>query len=229
MPQPKIKTSAFLANLPLFKELAPAELERIAAGTTELHVPRGEMVFGKGDPCRGFHVVVYGQVKLAFVSPGGSEKVLEIIGPGMSFGEALMFMNQPYVVMAQTLADSLLLHVRRDTVFEGLARDPQFARRMLAGMSRKLHSLVSDLESVTLKTGRERVIGYLMRQEGGGDAADTAYSVSLPVSKAIVASRLNLTPEHLSRILHELVADGLIEVDGRDIRIVDPVRLRQMP
>jgi len=96
-------------------------------------------------------------------------------------------------------------------------------------MSRKLHSLVSDLESVTLKTGRERVIGYLMRQEGGGDAADTAYSVSLPVSKAIVASRLNLTPEHFSRILHELVADGLIEVDGRDIRIVDPVRLRQLP
>jgi CRP-like cAMP-binding protein len=114
-------------------------------------------------------------------------------------------------------------------VFEGLARDPQFARRMLAGMSRKLHSLVSDLESVTLKSGRERVIGYLLRQEGGGDAADSPYSVSLPVSKAIVASRLNLTPEHFSRILHELVAEGLIEVDGRDIRIVDPVRLRQMP
>jgi len=100
---------------------------------------------------------------------------------------------------------------------------------MLAGLSRKLHGLVSDLESVTLKTGRERVIGYLMRQEGAGDEADAPYSVSLPVSKAIVASRLNLTPEHFSRILHELAASGLIEVDGRDIRIADPRRLRALP
>jgi CRP-like cAMP-binding protein len=229
MPTPKIRTQAFLANLPLFRELSAEEIDRIALGTTEHHVTRGTVVVNKGDPVEGFHLVVYGQIKLSLTTPQGDEKVVEIIGPGFSFGEALMFMGKPYIVTATALADSLLLHVRRETVFEGLARDPEFARRMLAGMSRKLHSLVSDLESVTLKTGRERVIGYLMRQEGGGDAADTSYSVSLPVSKAIVASRLNLTPEHFSRILHELVADGLIEVDGRDIRIVDPVRLRQMP
>jgi CRP-like cAMP-binding protein len=229
MAAPKIRTQAFLANLPLFRELSTEEIDRIALGTTEHHVTRGAVVVNKGDPNEGFHLVVYGQVKLSLTTSQGDEKVVEIIGPGFSFGEALMFMGKPYIVTATALADSLLLHVTREAVFEGLARDPQFARRMLAGMSRKLHSLVSDLESVTLKTGRERVIGYLMRQEGGGDAADSPYSVSLPVSKAIVASRLNLTPEHFSRILHELVAEGLIEVDGRDIRIVDPVRLRQMP
>ena len=80
MPPQKIKTSAFLANLPLFKELAPAEIDRIAAGTTELHVPRGEILFNKGDPCSGFHLVIYGQVKLSFVTPMGGEKVIEILG-----------------------------------------------------------------------------------------------------------------------------------------------------
>ncbi len=68
MSRPKIKTQAFLSSLPLFKEVAPVELDRIAAGTTELHVPRGEMLFNKGDPCVGFHLVIYGQVKLAFIS-----------------------------------------------------------------------------------------------------------------------------------------------------------------
>jgi CRP-like cAMP-binding protein len=225
MPPPKIKTSAFLANLPLFKELAPAEIERIAAGTTELHVPRGEMVFAKGDPCRGFHVVVYGQVKLAFVTPGGSEKVLEIIGPGMSFGEALMFMNQPYVVMAQTLADSLLLHVAKETVEEELARDPLFARRMLAGLSRRLHGLIADVEAYSLQSGRERVIGYLLRDTDAAPEGEPC-RVTLPTSKAVVASRLNLTPEHFSRILHELSDAGLIVVDGRDVEITDVARLR---
>jgi CRP-like cAMP-binding protein len=71
MSRPKISAQTFLSRLPLFEELAPAELDRVAAGTTELHVPRGEIVVNRGDPCVGFHVVIYGQVKLAFLSPGG--------------------------------------------------------------------------------------------------------------------------------------------------------------
>ncbi len=222
---PKIKTQAFLANLALFKELPPADIDRIAAGTTELHVPRGEILFNKGDPCTGFHLVIYGQVKLSFVTPAGSEKVVELVGPGMSFGEALMFMEKPYVVMAQTLADSLLLHVSKEAVFHGLEHDPAFAKRMLAGMSRRLHGLISDVESYSLQSGTQRVIGYLLRQEEDASGA-ASYAVTLPTSKAIVASRLNLTPEHFSRILHDLAEAGLIAVEGREVTIKDVAKLR---
>jgi CRP-like cAMP-binding protein len=229
MPATKIKTQSFLANLPLFRELDPSEIDRLAAGTVERHVERGTVVANKGDPVDGLHVVVYGQVKLSLSTPQGDEKVVEVIGPGFSFGEALMFLGKPYIVTVTALADSLLLFVRKDTVIEGIERDPTFARRMLAGLSRKLHNLMSDLEAVTLKSGRERVIGYLVRQEGAVPDGDAPYTVALPVSKAIVASRLNLTPEHFSRILHELVTGGLIEVEGRAVRILDPRRLRELP
>ena len=227
MSRPPIKTQAFLASLPLFKELATEEIDRLASGTTELHVPRGELIFHRGDPCVGFHLVVYGQVKPAFLSPNGSEKVVEIIGPGGSFGEALMFMDKAYVVMAQALADTMLLHVSKQVVFEEIERDPTFARKMLAGLSRRLHGLISDVESYSLQSGTQRVIGYLLRQDvqHGGDSAP--YSVTLPTSKAIVASRLNVTPEHFSRILHDLVAAGLIRVEGRDVTIVDVEGLRE--
>jgi CRP-like cAMP-binding protein len=187
-------------------------------------VPRGEILFNKGDPCVGFYLVLYGQVKLAFVTPQGGEKVVEIVGPGHSFGEALMFMEKPYIVMAQTLADSLLLHVSKTVVFDEIARDPGFARRMLAGLARRLHSLVSDVESYSLQSGTQRVIGYLLREDTGGDGGPT--KIMLPTAKAIVASRLNLTPEHFSRILHELTDAGLIEVEGREVRIVDIAKLR---
>jgi CRP/FNR family transcriptional regulator, dissimilatory nitrate respiration regulator len=224
MPPPKIKTQAFLASLPLFKELAADEIDRLAAGTVELHVPRGEILFNKGDPCVGIHVVLYGQVKLAFVTSAGGEKVVEIIGPGSSFGEALMFMEKPYIVMAQTLADSLLLHVSKSAVFDGIARDPGFAQRMLAGLSRRLHSLVSDVESYSLQSGTQRVIGYLLREDTGDDTGPS--KVMLPTAKAVVASRLNLTPEHFSRILHDLTEAKLIEVVGREVRITDIAKLR---
>ncbi len=223
---PKIKTQAFLATLPLFKELAPAELDRVAASTTELHVPRGEILFNKGDPTTGFYLVIYGQVKLSFVTPSGQEKVVEIIGPGNSFGEALMFMERPYIVMAQALADSMLLHISKQTVFDELAREPEFAKKMLAGLSRRLHSLVSDVESYSLQSGTQRVIGYLLRQDDGQGAGEGPAKLTLPVAKAVVASRLNLTPEHFSRILHELQSHDLIRVDGRDVHLVDVARLR---
>ena len=226
MPPPKIKTSAFLANLPLFKELAAAEIDRIAAGTTELHVPRGEILFNKGDPCSGFHLVIYGQIKLSFVTPMGGEKVIEILGPGVSFGEALMFMDKSYIVMAQALADSLVLHVSKQVVFDELERDPGFARKMLAGLSRRLHGLIADVEAYSLQSGTQRVIGYLLRQDAAGANTLESYKVTLPTSKAVVASRLNLTPEHFSRIMHELASAGLVTVEGRAVVIRDVARLR---
>jgi CRP/FNR family transcriptional regulator, dissimilatory nitrate respiration regulator len=218
----KIKTQDFLSKLPLFNELAPEELDHIASSTSELHVARGEAIFMRGDPCVGFHTVVYGQVKLSFVSPGGSEKVVEIIGPGHSFGEALMFMEKPYIVSAHALQDSLLLHVAKSAVFEELERDPKFARKMLAGLSRRLHGLICDVEAYSLRSGAQRVIGYLLKE----DAPSGGGQVRLPVGKNVLASRLNLTPEHFSRILNELSGQGLIEVDGRDITIPDIEKLR---
>ena len=237
MPSPRITTQTFLSRLPLFGDLAPAELDRIAAGTTELHVPRGEVIVNRGDPCVGFHLVVYGQVKLAIVTTQGGEKIVDLIAPGYSFGEAVMFMERPYYVMAQAVADSFVLHISRRVVFEEIDRDPAFARKMLAGLSRRLHALVTDVESYSLQSGTGRLIGYLLRQDerqgGPPEAAqpgsNAPYVVTLTTSKAIIASRLNLTPEHLSRILHELATAGLISVEGRDIRILDVDKLRAYP
>jgi CRP-like cAMP-binding protein len=138
-----------------------------------------------------------------------------------------MFLEKPYIVTAQALADSMLLHVSRQAVFEGLARDPGFARRMLAGLSRKLHGLVRDVEAYTLRSGTERVVGYLLADvpDGAGGNGEPV-SVNLSAGKSVIASRLNMTPEHFSRILHDLAAAGTIEVEGRTIRIPSIERLR---
>ncbi|HYD95790.1 MAG TPA: Crp/Fnr family transcriptional regulator [Noviherbaspirillum sp.] len=223
MAHPKISVKEFLNKLPLFNELAPDELEKIASAVIETHVARGEIIFRRGDPCAGFHIVIYGQVKLAFTSPDGNEKVVEIIGPGHSFGEALMFMEKPYIVGAQALADSLLLHVPKQAVFDELEQDPRFARKMLAGLSRRLHGLICDVEAYSLSSGTQRVIGYLLKSE---DQPADGDKITLEVSKNVLASRLNLTPEHFSRILHDLAGKQMISIEGRSITILDIEKLR---
>ena len=220
---PQIKTQAFLANLAIFSEMAPAELDRIAAATVPMHFDKGQSIVQCGDPCTGFHVVVYGQVKLAFTSPQGVEKVVEIVRPGQSFGEALMLLDKPYIVFAQALADTMLLHVAKHAVFEQLGPNG-FGRRMIAGLARRLHGLVRDVEAYTLRSGQERVIGYLLAELPEGVTRGAA-EVRLTPGKSVLASRLNMTPEHFSRILHELVAAGLIEVNGRAIRVREVSRL----
>lgn len=223
--RPHIKVQAFLAKLPMFTEMSAEELERIAAGTEARYVQKGEQVCHVGDPVTGFHLVVYGQVKLGVTSPEGVEKVVEIVRPGQSFGEALMFLGKPYIVFAQALSDSMLLHVSKQAVDAELACDPGFARRMLSGLSQRLHGLVRDVEAYTLRSGSERVIGYLL-SEIPESAAMGGVQVELTAEKSVIASRLNMTPEHFSRILHDLERQGLLEVEGRVVRIPDLERLR---
>ena len=221
---PGITIEALLANVPLFNGLEPPEIARIARGTREINAARGDILFNKGDTSTGFHLIVYGQVKLAFTSAQGGEKVVDIIGKGQTFGEAVMFMEKPYMVFAQALVDSQLLHISKSVILDELEKDPKLGRKMIAGLSTRLHHLITDVESYSLHSGRQRIIGYLLRDNL--DSNDTSITVTLPTSKGIIASRLNLTQEHFSRILHELSENGLIVVKGRKITIPDVDKLR---
>ncbi|WP_341891550.1 Crp/Fnr family transcriptional regulator [Variovorax sp. YR752] len=220
----------YLSVLPLFTDLSRPELERLALGCQLRRLSRGDTVFRVGEPCEEFHVTVTGQIKLFAISPAGQEKVIELVGPGNSFAEALMFTGKPYIINAQALSDTLLLTVKKDAVVGEIERDPRFAMRMLAGISRRLHGLVHDVEAYALHSGVQRVIGYLLRDQIAEDCVSgEVITVSLPVSKATIASRLSLTPEYFSRVLHELEAAGLVRIDKRDVHILDVQRLAAYP
>jgi CRP/FNR family transcriptional regulator, dissimilatory nitrate respiration regulator len=221
-----------LMRLPLFSDIGQPALLRLAQECGLHALERGQMVFHQGDPCEQFYVVAAGQVKLFGVSPTGQEKIVEIVAAGNSFAEALMFLGKPCMVSAQALSDTVLVSVSRASVMSELAHDNQFALRLLAGLSRRLHGLVHDVQAYALQNGVQRVIGYLLNQRTADEDADPAaahrsehFTVSLPISKGALASRLSLTPEYFSRVLRELVDARLINVDGRDIHVLDTRRL----
>ena len=215
----------YLANLPLFEEIAPADLQRLAQGCRLRNFSRGENIFSVGMPCEEFHVTITGQVKLFALSPSGQEKVIELAGPGISFAEALVFTGKPYIINAQALSESIVLSVGKAAVVREIEDDPRFAMLMLAGISQRLHGLVHDVQAYSLHNGMQRVIGYLLHPLEENPATSSALKVSLPVSKATIASRLSITPEYFSRVLHELESAGLISVDKREIHIPNAARL----
>ena len=222
----KFNIPRYLATQPMFSNMQPEELQRVARGCVLERIERGKVLFRTGEMSQAFHIVVLGQVKLCVISPAGVEKVIELCGPGHSFAEAVMFMNAPHLVNAQTLTETLLLTVEKNAVLREIEADSRFALRMLAGISRRLHGLIKDVEGYALHSGMQRVISYLLRDlVGAGGVVPQSITVSLPVSKSTIASRLSLTPEYFSRVLHELETAKLITVQRRDIHIHDTAKL----
>ena len=136
-----------------------------------------------------------------------------------------MFLDQPYRISAESLTDSKLIHISKGTVLAEIERDPRFACRIIASLSRRLSHFMNDVEGYTLRSGTQRVIAYLLKQLPEESQADQS-AITFPAQKGIIASHLNLTQEHFSRILHELAAAGLVEVRGRVVRILDARELR---
>lgn len=222
MARPELTPGVFLSAVPLFKALDQAGLARLAAVTTRRSLKRGERVFSKGDLPTGMYVVVYGEVRL-LARRAGRERLTGVVGAGRAFGEPVMFLERPAVVDAEAATDALVLHVPKEAVFEEIERNPVFARRMIAGLAQRIEAMVHEAERQAMGSGRDRLIDYLLRN-AGADAGPAL--VHLPAAKAAVASHLHLTPEHFSRILHELAEAGLIVVEGRTIHIPDIERLR---
>lgn len=214
---------AFLAHLPLFRGLGAAEIGRLAEGTVRRRLRAGETLFREGEPSTGLHAVVHGRIALTVHRPGGRQRVSDILGEGRSFGEAILFREKPYIVSARALTDALVLHIAKETVFAELERNPRFARRIIAALSAKLEATVRELDSYALGSASQRFIAWLLRAARAGESGTA--SVTLPASKRAVASKLNLSAEHFSRILRELAGAGLIEVAGRTVSIPDVGKL----
>lgn len=208
-----------LSRQPLFRGLSDIDLAQISAGCREFRVRKNELLFHKNDQPEGMHVVVMGQVKLALPSSQGVEKIVQMCGPGATFGEAVVFLDKPYPVSAQAMADSLVLLISKRVLLDAMDANSLLSRKMLASLSARLHELLGDMETCTLRTSMQRVVCFLVQCAPAGD--ETVFDIVLPSSKQNIASHLNLAPETFSRVLGHLTDKGLIRVKGRTITVLD--------
>lgn len=209
-----------LGKLPLFRHTPPARLAEIARHARTEHVARGTVIARRGEKPRGLMAVAYGLVKLTLKSE--TEKVLRLVGPGETFAEAVLFLDKPLPVDAVALADTLLVVVRAAPLLTLIDTDRGFARGLLASMSQRMHELVMDFEATTQHGARERLAGYLDSLAPPGTAQAC---VQLPASKTVVAARLGVTKETLSRLLRQMGDEGLIAMSKREITLCDRDRL----
>lgn len=207
-----------IATIPLFDGLSRTQRDKLARIMKERSYKRGQTVFAEGDEGAGFYVLIAGRVKIFKLSLDGKEQILHVLGPGEPFGEASVFAGESFPAHAETLEASRIFFFPRADFVELVKEDPSLALNMLAILSRRLRKFASLVEDLSLKEVPARLAAYLLY---ASEERNRANELKLDIAKNQLASLLGTIPETLSRILTKMTKLGLIELEGRRIKIVD--------
>lgn len=209
----------------LFSGMADEEFLHIMASAKSITLAPGQLLFNQGDPAQAFYWVAEGVIRLFRASPQGDEKVIELAGANRLFAEATLFMGGRYPVNAVAQIPSRLVAFDSPAFKDWLARDTERCFRLMAGMSARLHKLVNEIDRLTLMKGADRLLQYLLDHSDPDDTGRQRVEWEAP--KQVIASRIGVKPETLSRLLHKLTSQGCIELQGQVLYISDTERLRQ--
>jgi CRP/FNR family transcriptional regulator len=214
-----------ISQAPLFNGLSQEQLSQIQQIAVDKFYNKGRTVFLESDDCNGFYIVVSGQVKIYKVSLEGKEHILHIYGRGNPFGEVPVFSGRKFPANAETILKSHLLFIPRQAFVNLISEHPSLALNMLAILSMRLRQFTVQIENLSLKEIPARLASYLIYL---ADEQSTEDFVSLTISKGQLASLLGTIPETLSRILGKMTQQNLIQVEGRNITLLNRNGLEEL-
>ena len=209
----------------LFSGLEEQQFDDVISHSTSVELAQGQILFRQGDDAEAFYWVADGFIRLYRASPQGDEKVIELIGPNRLFAEAVLFMGGRYPVNAVAQVPCRLLAIDGKYFKEWLAADASRCFLLMAGMSTRLHKMVNEIDRLTLMKGSDRLLQYLLDHSDPDDTGRQKVEWEAP--KQVIASRIGVKPETLSRLLHKLSDQGWIEVEGTTLYIKDGANLLQ--
>jgi CRP/FNR family transcriptional regulator len=214
-----------IASIPLFAGLSRSQHDKLAHIVKERSYKRGQTIFAEGDEGIGFYVLITGKVKIFKLSPEGKEQIFHVFGPGEPFGEASVFAGERFPAHAEALEKSRIFFFPRDAFIELIKGDPSLALNMLAILSRRLRKFTALVEDLSLKEVPGRLAAYLLYVS---EQRENREDLKLDIAKNQLASLLGTIPETLSRILNRMTKQGLIQVDGSRIKMVDRQGLEEL-
>ena len=210
----------------LFAGLDEPDFDRLAADIKVRELDPGEVLFHRGDPAHSFYFVDTGLIELSLISATGDKKTLEVVNPGRTFGEAVTFMQDvKYPVTAEALQQSKLCEIPNRGFLDVLRTNRDACMRLLADLSRHLHARVREIENLSIQNARHRLTSYIMDHIVDAPGGDQA-TARLELPRHVIASRLSIKPETLSRLLRNLADEGIVSIEDRVVFIHSLDRLR---
>ncbi len=214
-----------LRKIYLFKDLSEKQLVELKQYMRYSHIKEGEYLFKCGQQAERFFLLQEGHIKLTRISKEGAEKVFEVVSPGQTFAEAAMFMpNSSYPMTAQAIDESAVLCFESQEFMKILKGSWDTTLRFMLQMSKRIRMWINEVDHLTLQNATYRLVNYILEQVPEENKNDCELKLSIP--KQVIASRLSIKPETLSRILNDLSKEEFLTVKGPIIYINNVNKLR---
>ena len=213
-----------ITRVAVFRGLKPETVQHIVAPATAVILRPHEWIMRQGDPATAFFIVIDGWVKLYRNTPSGDETVIDIMAKGDSFAEAVAFTGGQYIATAEAVSAARVGRIPADHLVRCILGSPDIALAMIASISTHMHHLVQQVEQLKAQSGVQRVAEFLASLSL---ARQGKCAIALPYDKVLIAARLGLTPESLSRAFARLKAVG-VAIDASHVVVNDIAKLRQL-
>jgi CRP/FNR family transcriptional regulator len=211
-----------LGKTALLSSLTPTELKMLAARTVRKRFSAGELLFSEGEPCNGLHIIAQGRVRIFKTSVSGREQVLAVNVPGESVAELPVFDGGPFPASAVAIEPSDIAFISRRDFRAYCMEHPEVSLKVLQVVGARLRRLVGIIEELSFTTIRQRLISALLKlADTEGKKTVRGIEFQLPASHQELASQLGTVRELVSRNLMRLQAEGLLDVDARQIVVKD--------
>ena len=210
-----------LSRIALFAGLSESEIQALAQRCVERRFAAGEMLFWEGEPCTGIFLLTQGSAKIFKTSAAGREMMLSLEAAPCSVAELPLFDGGPYPASVRAVGPVEALFHNKSDFHQVCLQFPDVALKLLAVVGGRLRHLVGVVESMTFGSVTQRVARLLLdiSKQAGADEFD------LTLTHQELASRLGTVREVVSRNLARFRADGLVQMQGHQLRILDRVRL----
>ncbi|CAA7619436.1 Crp/Fnr family transcriptional regulator [Magnetospirillum sp. UT-4] len=217
------------AKAPLFAALERRELALLLEAAQSVAYPETGLLFSQGDLADRFFVVLGGRVNIFALTESGDQSVIEVFDAVSTFAEAAMFSSGRFPLNCEVVAGSRLVHVPAGPFLKRLSENRKLAFHLLSGLSRWQMRMIREIGDLKSKSPGQRLASFLLALAQGaeGSAPKSSAQVRLPITKAVLASRIGIAPESLSRALGRLKACG-VESVGRELVLTDLDALRRL-
>jgi CRP-like cAMP-binding protein len=213
-----------IARIAVFQGLKPETVKHIIEPASTILLKARECLFRQGDLATAFFIVVDGWVKLYRITMSGEETVIHTLTKGDSFAEAVAFTGARYPATAEAVSDARIVRIPADHIVRCIHESPDIALAMIASTSQHLHHLVQQVEQLKAQSGVQRVAEFLVSL---APVDHGSCIISLPYDKVLIAGRLGLKPESLSRTFAKLRSIGVV-VHTSHVAVSDVAKLREL-
>lgn len=213
-----------VTRIAVFRGLRSETVEHIIAPATAVMLRPHEWLARQGDAATAFFIVIDGWVKLYRSTLAGDETVINVLKKGESFAEAVALTGNRYLANAEAVSMARVGRIPADHLVRCIHDNPDIALAMIASTSQRLNQMIQQISQLKVQSGVQRVAEFIASLS---TAEQGACALSLPYDKVLIASRLGLTPESLSRAFARLRRVGVV-VNASHVVVNDVARLRRL-